>query len=437
MGRLCLLLATLAAAQISCPSAAVGAQPRKGVDILAAKITEGQRGFTGDLDVQDYFGKSVAGIGDLDGDGVIDAAVGTQYDDDGGLDRGAVYILFLNPNATVKSEQKISSTVGGFTGDLQNADEFGSSVSAIGDLNGDGVVDLAVGAPGSEISQGAVWIVFLNSDGTVLGQQKISATEGGFTGELNDDLFGQGVTGIGDLDGDGVPDLAVGAPLDDDGGIGEPFPNLGAVYVLFLNPDGTVKSNQKISQTEGGFTGDLNPFNNFGYSVANAGDVNADGVTDLVVGAWTDDTGAPNSGAAWIVFLNPDGTVNGQQKITSRIGGFTGRLGPDDFFGVGVSSVGDLNGDGVPDVAVGSYNKVWLLSLNGDGTVASYRLISANTTRGRLQLGDDFFGNSVGLLGDLNGDGRSDLLVGAIYDSDSAYISGATWIIALGGGTNP
>ncbi len=90
--------------------------------------------------------------------------------------------------------------------------------------------------------------------GTVLSHQKISDTEGGFKGALDKgDEFGSSVASLGDLDGDGVGDVAVGATDDDDGG-----ENRGAVWILFLNPDGTVKSHQKISDTEGGFTGKLN-----------------------------------------------------------------------------------------------------------------------------------------------------------------------------------
>ena len=89
--------------------------------------------------------------------------------------------------------------------------------------------------------------------GMVLSHQKISDTQGGFTGILDhSDAFGVSVASLGDLDGDGVGDLAVGAWLDDDGGTSR-----GAVWVLFLNIDGTVKSHQKISDTEGGFTVDL------------------------------------------------------------------------------------------------------------------------------------------------------------------------------------
>lgn len=93
----------------------------------------------------DVFGPSVTSIGDLDGDGVIDIAVGAMHDD-GGVNSGAVWILWLNSNGTVKGYHKISNTAGGFSREVQEGDQFGISVSSLGDLDGDGVVDLAVGA---------------------------------------------------------------------------------------------------------------------------------------------------------------------------------------------------------------------------------------------------------------------------------------------------
>ncbi|MCH8251540.1 MAG: IPTL-CTERM sorting domain-containing protein [Planctomycetes bacterium] len=145
-----------------------------------------------------------------------------------------------------------------------------------------------------------MWILFLNTDGTVKSHQKISDTEGGFTGILdNIDRFGISVASLGDLDGDGASDLAVGAVRDDDGGF-----ERGAVWVLFLNSDGTVKSHQKISDTEGGFTGTLDNGDCFGFSVASLGDLDGDGVTDLAVGAIADDDGGFDRGAVWVLFLD-------------------------------------------------------------------------------------------------------------------------------------
>ncbi len=350
------------------------------------KISDTEGGFTGVLDNFDGFGSSAASLGDLDGDGVSDLAVGAFRDDDGGTNRGAVWVLALNSDGTVKSHRKISDTEGGFTGVLDNADYFGTSIAPLGDLDGDGVVDLAVGAIGDDdggSGRGAVWVLFLNSDGTVKAHQKISDTEGGFTGVLDDsDSFGVSAASLGDLDGDGVVDLAVGVWGDDDGGL-----ERGAVWVLFLNSDGTVKSHQKISDTVGGFTGVLADSDYFGNSAASLGDLDGDGVTDLAVGAYDADGGGAfgNRGAVWVLFLNSDGTVKAHQKISDTVGGFTGVLDDSDSFGMSTASLGDLDGDGVTDLAVGASNDddggtdhgaVWVLFLDGVST----DVISADLT---------------------------------------------------------
>ncbi|MCH7548455.1 MAG: FG-GAP repeat protein, partial [Candidatus Krumholzibacteriota bacterium] len=130
------------------------------------KISDTAGGFGGGLTDFAQFGTSVGTVGDVDGDGVDDLAVGARQDDDGGLQRGAVWILFMTDSATVKSHQKISATHGGFTGALNDFDLFGSSLAALGDLDNDGVSELAVGARLDDDGgndRGAVWILFLNS----------------------------------------------------------------------------------------------------------------------------------------------------------------------------------------------------------------------------------------------------------------------------------
>jgi predicted outer membrane repeat protein len=335
------------------------------------KITEGEGGFTGDLDVWDTFGISLESLGDLDGDSVCDLAVGASLDDDGGTNRGAVWILFLNTDGTVKSHQKISDTAGGFTGTLDDEDFFGQSIASLEDFDGDGVIDLAVGARLDDdggYNRGAVWILYLNSDGTVKSQQKISDTEGGFTGTLEDeDWFSSSLTSLGDYDGDGVVDLAAGAFGDNDGGA-----NRGAVWILFLNSDGTVKSHQKISDTEGGFTGPLDDSDVFGGAVAYLGDLYSTGRDVLAVSAKGDDDGGTDRGAVWLLSLNTDGTVNASQKISSTQGGFAGDLDDGDAFGGGPVALGDFDGDGMGDMAVGAQldddggdnrGAVWMLFL--------------------------------------------------------------------------
>ncbi len=197
------------------------------------RIARSSGGFEEDLNQGDRFGSSVTGIGDLDGDGVGELVVGADRDDDGGRDHGAVWVLFLNTDGTVDRAQKISSDAGRFDGNLDADDHFGGAVTGLGDLDEDGVADLAVGAPGDDDGgpdRGALWILFLNSDGRVDRVAKVSETEGRFRGDLDDgDGFGSALSAIRDLDGDGVPDLAVGAPGDDDGG-----QDKGALWVLFL-----------------------------------------------------------------------------------------------------------------------------------------------------------------------------------------------------------
>ncbi|MFH2051598.1 MAG: FG-GAP-like repeat-containing protein [bacterium] len=111
-------------------------------------------------------------------------------------------------------------------------------------------------------------------------------------------------SGIGDLDGDGVADIVVGAEYDDDGPTGA-----GAVWVLFLNTNGTVKSHQKISATQGGFTGILDPYDIFGSSVAGIGDLDGDGVTDFVCGAMYDNDGGEDFGAVYVINLYDDPVI--------------------------------------------------------------------------------------------------------------------------------
>jgi len=174
----------------------------------------------------DYFGTSVASIGDLDGDEVGDIAVGAYGDDEGGSNGGAVHILFMKKDGSVDSTVEInSSTLNG--PDLANSDYFGSSVAFIGDLNEDGVGDIAVGARldyEGGAHRGAVHILFMKKDGSVDSTVEINSSTLNGPTLANSDYFGTSVASIGDLDGDEVGDIAVGAYGDDEGGSNGGFP---------------------------------------------------------------------------------------------------------------------------------------------------------------------------------------------------------------------
>ncbi len=387
----------LLAGLLAWPAALPQAQP--GEVILDRRISQTDGGFTGQLDDLDLFGQSVASLGDLDGDGVGDIAVGAMRDDDGGPNRGAVWILFLNANGTVKSTAKVSDTAGGFTGVLDDNDEFGSSVANLGDLNNDGVVDLAVGAAKDDdggTDRGAVWVLFLNAAGGVQFHNKISATTPLLSGLLDDvDLFGFSVCALGDFNGDNIEDLAVGAVLDDDGGT-----DRGAVWLLMLKALGGLNAVGKLSATSGNLTGPLADSVQFGTSIA-ALDRNADGVPDLAVGSRDDDDGGPDRGAVWVLQMNAAMSIAAEQKISATQGGFSGALADGDRLGSSVSFVGDLDGDGISELAAGApeadaggpnRGAVWVLHLAADGTVLDQESISATSGgfSGLIEDGDNF-----------------------------------------------
>jgi len=425
---------TLALA-ISCPSAVSAECETLGTVRSQHQIGQFIGGFGAGLDLGDWFGIAVADIGDVDQDGVRDLAVGAPRDDDGGPGRGAIWILLMNPNDTVKTTQKISSTDGGFGSGLANGDGFGSAIAPVGDLDGNGFTDLAVGARYSS-NGGAVWILFMGPGGTVSSKLKIANGSGGFgSGIAAGDEFGVSVASVGDFDADGVGDIAVGAHLSDDGGF-----NRGSIWIILLNANGSVRSKQKISHTQGGLGGGLANEDYFGTGIALVGDLDGDGIVDLATGAHFADDGGPNWGAVWILFLNGDGTVKGTQKISATDGGF-GAGSDGAHFGVQLGSLPDLDGDGLSDLAVGASGTsdggprrgaFWILGLNADGTVRSKLKISQTSggfAGGLLNSG--YFGRSVAFLGGEDQDGNLRLIVGASAEGSDQLNAGEVWIVAL------
>jgi hypothetical protein len=280
----------------------------------------------------DRAGSSVSGAGDVDGDGHDDLLVGTPNNRDGRAPVGAAYLVLGPVTGTLDLSLADAKLVGEQDGDF--AGSVGS-VSGAGDVDGDGHDDLLVGASGNDPG-GAAYLVL----GPVTGTLNLSWADAKLVGEGASDFAGQTVSGAGDVDGDGHDDLLVGARFNDQGGAWA-----GAAY-LVLGPVTTTRLD--LSLAEAKLVGET-PIDYAGNSVSGAGDVDADGHDDVLVGAYFNDRGGDQRGAAYLVL----GPVTGTLDLSLADAKLVGEK-PDDHAGWSVSGAGDVDGDGHDDLLVGA-----------------------------------------------------------------------------------
>ena len=315
----------------------------------------------------------------------------------------------------------------------QNGSVFGSTVARIGDVNGDGIIDYAGGAPADDTTgtdRGAAYVLLMRADRTISQTIKLSAGSNGAPGLGNGDNFGRGLAGIGDINADGIPDLAVGAYADDTGGVGG---NRGAVHLLMLTRTGTVSSSIKIAQSLGGFTPTLAASDFFGVSIDTIGDLNADGKADLIVGA----SGTGVTGGAYVLFMGITNTVSQSVILAPNWNGIPSmNFGAN--FGLSVSGIGDVNNDGIPDIAFGAPNdvatdrgRVVIGLMKRDGTVATGVTLASGINGIPVLPNGANFGFDVAGLGDIDGDGIPDLAVSSPLIDASSTDTGAVWIVNL------
>ena len=413
-----------------------------GIDLSSL---DGSNGFRLDGVTQsDYTGESASSAGDVNGDGFDDLIIGARSADPGGdSEAGSSYVLFGRSGgfASVINLGALDGTTGfRLDGDLAG-DRSGYSVSSAGDVNGDGFSDLIVGAFGADPNgsySGSSYVVFGKSGGfsSVINLALLNGSTGfQLNGVSGGDNAGRSVSSAGDVNGDGLADLIIGADRAD------PF-QAGSSYVVFGRTGGfTPQINLSTLNGTTGFRMDgVASFDFSGFSVSGAGDVNGDGFDDLIIGAYGADSGA---GAAYVVFGKSGGFASAINLST--LDGTTGfrLIGEDnDVAGKSVSAAGDVNGDGFDDLFVGDYGadfnaasgsgSSYVVFGKSGGFASAINLSTLDGTIGfRLDgvAANEGSGRPVSSAGDVNGDGFDDLIIGARLAEPNGIGSGSSYVV--------
>lgn len=328
------------------------------------------------------FGYSIAALGDINGDGCDDLIVGAPYEET--YDWGRAYV-FSGQNGSL-----IRFYYGSYD------DWLGTAVSGISDINGDGYNDILIGAPGRFVDEPGNGVVYLASGfgGDFLWWIPCPPHP---TPDMGSELFGNAVAEIGDVTGDGISDLVAGAY-----GIVTFADESFAGHAYIINGSDGASLHLLWSQHWQGY-------GYFGCSVAGIGDIDGDGVPDVVVGAEGE-----NAGYAYTFSGNTGSLICELQSLYPETDG---------RFGSSVAGIGDIDGDGIPDVAVGAPDEDAVLAnagrvylINGsDGTVI--RALQSPSD----PAGNGHFGAAVAGIDDVTADGIQDILVGAPGESHDGY----------------
>jgi Ca2+-binding RTX toxin-like protein len=373
------------------------------------------------LNAGDLAGSSVGSISDLNGDGRGEILVGAPKMEKGAaIDAGAGFVLW---GPSVAGGIDLGDPFAGAGNGKGYAikgqaagDNAGASIASIPDLNGDGKPEVAIGAPGNDgngADSGAVYIVFGKNTDTVVQLSSVATGTGGFkiVGEDNGDAIGLAFSAIDDLNGDGKAEILIGAPNNVLGGT-----NMGAAYVVYGKATGTPVQLTNIANGIGGFkiTGQVD--DEAGTSITGLGDVNGDGLADMLVGA-------PRADRAYVVFGKSNTTNIDLTNVVAGIGGYSilaQNLG--DFDKLSVTGGVDFNRDGIKDLAIGvpdnneggsHVGAVYVVWGGGTGTI-DLNLVAQGIGGAKIVgIAGSYFGSSVAIVGDQNGDGTSELLIGS------------------------
>jgi hypothetical protein len=412
----------------------------------------------------DGTGFSVTNAGDLNGDGYPDLAIGSYKDDTAGTDAGKVHVLFGKRTGWATNTQLGTSDDASFVGASAGA-WAGHSVAGIGDINGDGYGDLLIGANRDKTSgsdAGAAYIIFGRATGWSKNADLKTAANVTFLGEDSVDWAGYSVGAAGDVNGDGIPDILIGANWRGTGN-----DQKGEAYLLFGNYSWSGSMN--ISTANASFVG-TDFWGWMGFQVNGVGDVNADGYDDIMVSAYMPslaylfygkptgwalrtspdaaDTTFKRTGTNSGIFFSGNGDIDGDgyddiligdpstkngtvhivygqaQKFDKNydFGKYNASLVGEviyDAAGSPVSLVNDTNGDGLDDIMVLSGGNDY----GGNNAGKAYIVLGTRTRFGAnisiKTAAASFVGEAptapisvVGGVGDINGDGYSDLMIG-------------------------
>lgn len=384
--------------------------------------------------------KWLGSAGDLDGDGLPDFVFGAPGDDDKAVDAGRVFVHLgaPSPGATLTVADSASNII---IDGVNAGDRAGAAVGAIGDLNGDGRGEILVGAPGMEngaaVDAGAAFVVWgrASPGGVDLGDP-FSADGGGFVmkGEAAGDAAGTALASVTDLNGDGKAEIVVGSPGNDAGGV-----DAGAAYVVWGKATGTIVRLASVATGTGGYkivgeaAGD-----EAGRVVGTVSDLNGDGKAEILVGAPDSNAGGAQSGAVYVVF----GKSTTSKVLLGTVAGGTGGFRIDgmagDQAGSALTGLGDVNGDGKADILIGAPGSDSAYVVFGKSGTAKVDLADVASGVGGFRIiaesGGDLARMSVAGGADLNRDGVSDLVIGTPDNGEGGSEGGAVYVV-WGGGT--
>ncbi len=401
-----------------------------------------QADLSGTVEAIDRFGNAIA-YGDFDRDGFDDIAIGAPAEDWNGQENAGVVHIVYGSSAVNRARRQTISQAGAMAGKNEAGDFFGA-VLAVGDFDGDNYDDLAIGTPGEDVSgriaAGGVGIIFGSRSGLDPDDSMFFSQKGTVPNKHEDfDAFGTALA-VGDFNDDGRDDLAIGTPGEDVSGV----ENGGLVIVLYGRNSGIDKAGTAFTQSGIGLD-DNAADDQFGYSLA-AGDFDNDGVDDLAVGVrGEDEGGVVDAGAVMILRGNTNGmTASGAYRVL-RNGGAMGTAAAGDEFGFTMTA-GDVVGGGADDLIVGiprddingvvDTGSVLVIPGSNTGTLATGNatVISQGPLASASDETDDRLGDSL-RVGDFNGDGNDDLVIGSPSEDVSTRVDNGVIYVVYSDGT--